>query len=90
MDVLWFIYNMGMFALLTIGAAMLVTSAIRASKSGLPIKDVAIALFGIALFGGSLIYWLNGTPQLSVEVPRWYFAFNALDSRPCIGKKLTG
>lgn len=102
MDVLWFIYDMGMLALLTIGMGILVTSAFRASQSDLPLKDIALASFGIALFGGALVYWINGTPQISVEIPRWYLAFGTImvgygghgimlwSLNPALAKKLTG
>ena len=78
MDVLWFIYNMGMFALLTAGTAMLIRSAVRASRSGIQMKNVALAALGIAFFGGALIYWLNGTPLINAAIPKWYVAFGTL------------
>lgn len=78
MEILWFIYNVAMCSLLFVGSSILIICAYRATRRGLLWNEIGMASFGIAIFGGSLVYWHNGSQQLYTEMPRWYFAFCAL------------
>ncbi len=59
----------------TIGTLFIFKAAYSAAKRGLKHSQLFQGIVCICFFGIAIAFWAKGTPQISVELPRWYCAF---------------